>query len=120
MEEYKQKARDNEYVETLYGRKCFTEGINDKNGARRAFAERIAINAPFQGTAADVIKFAMSKMPRALKEHNLNAKMLLQVHDELIFEVPDGELEATVDARILLKQLIREVIDELAEEALLK
>lgn len=111
MEEYKQKARDNEYVETLYGRKCFTEGINDKNGARRAFAERIAINAPLQGTAADVIKFAMSKMPRALKEHNLNAKMLLQVHDELIFEVPDDELEAT-------SKLVAEVMENVVRLSL--
>ena len=95
MEEYKQKARDNEYVETRFGRKCYTDGINDKNGARRAFAERIAINAPLQGTAADVIKFAMSKMPRALKDEGLKAKMLLQVHDELIFEVPNDELDAT-------------------------
>lgn len=95
MEEYKQKARDNEYVETLYGRKCYTDGINDKNGARRAFAERIAINAPLQGAAADIIKLAMSKLPRELKAHNLSAKMLLQVHDELILEVPDAELEQT-------------------------
>ncbi|MBL4588713.1 MAG: DNA polymerase I [Alphaproteobacteria bacterium] len=111
MEEYKQKARDNLYVETLYGRKCFTDGINDKNGARRAFAERIAINAPIQGTAADIIKLAMSKMPRELKANNLSAKMLLQVHDELIFEVPNSELEQT-------SKLVAEVMESVVKLSL--
>ncbi len=107
METYKQKARDNGYVETLYGRKCFTEGINDKNGARRAFAERVAINAPLQGTAADIIKLAMSKLPRELKANNLSARMLLQVHDELIFEVPDSEREETSK---LVSQIMENIV----------
>lgn len=97
MEETKEAARKNEYVRTLYGRKCFTPSINDKNGARRSGAERAAINAPLQGTAADIMKLAMAQMPRALEQAGLKAKMLLQVHDELIFEVPEDELESASD-----------------------
>ena len=70
-------------------------GIADKNPARRNFAERAAINAPLQGGAADIIKRAMVRMPDALVAAKLGARMLLQVHDELIFEVPDAEVEAT-------------------------
>ncbi|MGH1398024.1 MAG: DNA polymerase I [Alphaproteobacteria bacterium] len=95
MEEKKDEARENLYVKTLYGRKCFTPNINAKIPAQRGGSERAAINAPLQGTAADIMKIAMTKMPSALKAANLNAKMLLQVHDELIFEVPESELEAT-------------------------
>ena len=67
-----------------------------KNAQRRAFSERAAINAPIQGSAADILRRAMIKMPEALSGENLSAKMLLQVHDELIFEVPEGEVEKTV------------------------
>jgi len=95
MEAKKDEARANGYVSTLYGRKCFTPNINAKIPAQRAGSERAAINAPLQGTAADIMKIAMSKMPAALNDADLHAKMLLQVHDELIFEVPDAELEAT-------------------------
>lgn len=95
MEAKKEEAREYGYVKTLYGRKCFTPNINAKIPAQRAGSERAAINAPLQGTAADIMKIAMSKMPKALKGAGLNAKMLLQVHDELIFEVPDNELEKT-------------------------
>lgn len=95
MEEKKAEARDNGYVETLYGRKCFTPNINAKIPALKGGAERAAINAPIQGTAADIMKLAMIKIPPALQAANLNAKMLLQVHDELIFDVPNGEIEAT-------------------------
>ena len=108
MEKYKQKARDNLYVETLFGRKCYTDGINDKNGARRAFAERVAINAPLQGTAADIIKIAMAKLPRALAEAGLSPKMLLQVHDELIFECKNSELED-------VSKLVCEVMESVAK-----
>ncbi len=94
MEARKDEAKKKGYVETLYGRKCFTSGIKDKNGARRAFAERQAINAPLQGTAADIMKIAMSRMNAAIDDAGLNAKMLLQVHDELIFETPEAEAEA--------------------------
>ena len=95
MEETKEEARVKGYVETLYGRKCFIPNINAKIPAQKAGAERAAINAPLQGTAADIMKIAMAKIPPALKKRNLSAKMLLQVHDELIFEVPDDQLEAT-------------------------
>lgn len=95
MEAVKEEARKHEFVRTLYGRKCFVPNINAKNGAWRAGAERAAINAPLQGTAADIMKKAMARMPAALEKEKLSAKMLLQVHDELIFEVPEEELDAT-------------------------
>jgi DNA polymerase-1 len=95
MERTKEEARTQGFVTTLFGRKCHTPGINDKNQARRGFAERAAINAPLQGAAADIIKRAMIRIPTALEEAGLDAAMLLQVHDELIFEVPDAEVETT-------------------------
>ena len=95
MEDTKQYCRDKGYVETIFGRKIHVGSINDKNGMRRAFGERAAINAPIQGSAADVIRRAMIQMPDALKGAGLNAKMLLQVHDELVFEVPEEEVEKT-------------------------
>ena len=96
METTKTFAREHGYVQTIFGRKCHTPGIADKNPARRNFSERAAINAPLQGAAADIIKRAMISMEPALKELGLTAKMLLQVHDELIFEVPKSELEETI------------------------
>lgn len=95
MERIKEDAKRDGYVKTLYGRKCFIPGIQDKNPMRVKGAERQAINAPLQGTAADIMKIAMGRMPQALKDSELSAKMLLQVHDELIFEVPDAEIEKT-------------------------
>lgn len=95
MEDTKQYCRDKGYVETIFGRKIHIGSINDKNGMRRSFGERAAINAPIQGSAADVIRRAMIRMPDALRDAGLNAKMLLQVHDELVFEVPEEELEKT-------------------------
>jgi len=95
MEEKKEAARADGFVTTLFGRKVHVPGINDKNPARRNFMERAAINAPLQGAAADIIKRAMIRMPKALTRARLKAKMLLQVHDELIFEVPEKELEKT-------------------------
>ena len=95
MDQTKEEARNQGYVTTLFGRKCHVRGIDDKAPQMRAFAERAAINAPIQGGAADIIKRAMIAMPGALSQAGLNAKMLLQVHDELIFEVPDEEIEVT-------------------------
>ncbi len=96
MEKTKESCRELGYVETIHGRRVHMPGINDKNGARRGFHERAAINAPIQGSAADVIRRAMVAMPGALRAAKLNATMLLQVHDELIFEVPEAEVEDTV------------------------
>ena len=90
-------AKAHGYVETIFGRRTYVGGINDKNPAMRGYSERQAINAPIQGAAADVIRRAMIRMPAALSNARLSAKMLLQVHDELIFECPKGESEATCE-----------------------
>lgn len=90
-------AKEDGYVETIFGRRTYVGGINDKNHAMRSYAERAAINAPIQGSAADVIRRAMIRMQPALDKAKLNAKMLLQVHDELIFEAPKKEAEKTCE-----------------------
>ena len=97
MERTKQFCREHGYVQTLFGRRCHVPAIHDSNPARRNFSERAAINAPLQGTAADILKRAMIRVPEALKEHGLTneAFMLLTVHDELIFEVQQSSLEET-------------------------
>lgn len=95
MEETKKFCRKHGYVCTLFGRRCYMPGINEKNPNRRSFFERAAINAPLQGSAADIIKRAMIRIPSAFERVGLSARMLLQVHDELLFEVPEGEIEAT-------------------------
>lgn len=95
MDKTIEDARVHGSVSTLFGRRCHTPGINDKNPARRGFSERAAINAPIQGTAADIIKRAMIRMDDALTDAGLAAKMLLQVHDELVFEVPEAEIDKT-------------------------
>ena len=95
MERTKAEARRRGFVTTLFGRKCHVRGINDKNQGIRGFAERAAINAPIQGGAADIIKRAMTRLPPALARAKLKARMLLQVHDELVFEVPAAEADAT-------------------------
>uniref|UniRef100_UPI0025CBA233 DNA polymerase I n=1 Tax=Tardiphaga sp. TaxID=1926292 RepID=UPI0025CBA233 len=89
-------CRAHGYVETLFGRKCHYPDIKASNASIRAFNERAAINARLQGTAADIIRRAMVRMEEALAEKKLSAQMLLQVHDELIFEVPDDEVAATL------------------------
>ncbi|WP_439597466.1 DNA polymerase I [Falsiroseomonas sp.] len=95
MEKLKEDARTNGYVTTPFGRKLWIADIASKDPVRRGGAERAAINAPFQGGAAEVIKRAMVRLPLALREAGLGARMLLQVHDELVFEVPAAEVEAT-------------------------
>lgn len=95
MEDTKQFARTHGFVETLFGRRIHIREINSKIPGFRGGAERAAINAPIQGAAADIIRRAMVRLPDALKDKKLAAKMLLQVHDELIFEAPDKEVEAT-------------------------
>ncbi|HEX3756258.1 MAG TPA: DNA polymerase I, partial [Rhizomicrobium sp.] len=92
MEDTKQFARTHGYVETLFGRRIHIREINSKVPAHRGGAERAAINAPIQGAAADIIRRAMVKLPPALKERKIDAAMLLQVHDELIFEAPERDV----------------------------
>jgi DNA polymerase-1 len=96
MDETKAFCREHGYVQTIFGRKCYLPGIKDSNPARRAFSERAAINAPLQGAAADIIKRAMIRLPGRLAAEGLAARMLLQVHDELVFEVPEAEAERTI------------------------
>ncbi len=96
MDETKEFCRQNGYVTTLFGRKCHYPDIKASNASVRAFNERAAINARLQGTAADIIRRAMTRVEDALAAKKLSAQMLLQVHDELIFEVPDAEVEATL------------------------
>ncbi|MEM7170503.1 MAG: DNA polymerase I [Pseudomonadota bacterium] len=108
MERTKKTAREQGFVTTLFGRKIHTAQIADKNPARRNFAERAAINAPIQGSAADIIKRAMVRIPAALEDAGLSARMLLQVHDELLFEVPDAELD---DTSTVVKSVMEKACD---------
>jgi DNA polymerase I len=96
MDETREFCRKHGYVETLFGRKCHYPDIKASNASVRSFNERAAINARLQGTAADIIRRAMIRMEDALAAKKLSAQMLLQVHDELIFEVPDDEVAATL------------------------
>ncbi len=96
MEVTKKFSRDNGYVLTIFGRKCHYPRISSPNVSERANMERASINAPIQGSAADIIRRAMVRMEDELARNKLSAQMLLQVHDELVFEVPDNEVEATL------------------------
>ena len=89
-------AKTHNFVETMFGRKCNIKGINDKNFAVRGFAERQSINAPIQGTAADIIKLSMIEIYNCIVKKNIEAKMLLQVHDELVFEIKENEIEESI------------------------
>ncbi len=111
MEETREFARKWGRVETIFGRKIHMPAINDKNPATRGFMERAAINAPIQGSAADVIRRAMVRVVPALRDAGLKARMLLQVHDELIFETPDDEINATL-------KLVSEVMSRACEPAI--
>ena len=94
------EARRSGFTETILGRRRYLPDLTSDNRQRREMAERMALNAPIQGSAADVIKVAMLRVERAIKEAGLTSRMLLQVHDELVFEVAQGETEA-------LEQLVR-------------
>lgn len=107
MQTTQEEAKENGYVLTPFGRKCWISGIQTAKGPQRAYAERQAINAPLQGGAADIIKTAMLDMDKALKEHQLQAKMLLQVHDELLFEVKEEDAEKLV---ILAKEIMEKTV----------
>jgi DNA polymerase-1 len=110
MEETKAFGRANGYVKTIFGRRIWIAGIKSKNHQERQFGERQAINAPLQGAAADIIRRAMVRLPDALREAGLKARMLLQVHDELVFEAPRAEGEA-------LCALARRVMEKAPEPA---
>ena len=97
MERTKEEARIHGYVLTPFGRRCWVPGIADRQQQKRAYAERQAINAPLQGGAADIIKAAMVRLPRAFAEAGLSARLLLQVHDELLFEASDDEAPLTAE-----------------------
>jgi DNA polymerase-1 len=103
MHDIVQQAKRDGYVATLLERRRYLNDINASNFNLRSFAERTAMNTPIQGTAADIIKLAMVHMDAALRERKLKSRMLLQVHDELVFEVPQVELE-------LMKTLVPEVM----------
>lgn len=98
MTAQKEAVKENGYVETIFGRKILFPNANSKNGAERSFVERASINAPIQGSAADIIRRAMIQMEPALAAQNIHADMLLQVHDELIFEVPEGTEDQAIKA----------------------
>lgn len=104
MEESVREAKDKGYTATLYNRRRYLPDINARNYNLRSFAERTAINTPIQGSAADILKLAMIELAKRLKEEKLQATMLLQVHDELVFEVPESELEQ-------LDKLVKEVME---------
>ncbi len=95
MDRTKAHAHEHKFVTTIFGRKLHLPDINASNPSLRSFLERAAINAPIQGAAADIIRRAMIRVPDALKQKRLSARMLLQVHDELVFEVPDAEVKET-------------------------
>jgi DNA polymerase-1 len=108
LDSTKKQARENSYVQTLLGRRRFIPDINSSNRQVREAAERMAINMPVQGTSADIIKVAMINLHREMEKRQLKSKMLLQVHDELIFEVLEGEME-------IMRQLVPEVMSAAVE-----
>src|SRR5207244_5157511 len=91
------EARERGYVETLFGRRRYVPELKDRNFNIRAFGERTATNSPLQGSAADLIKLAMIRIASALRERGLAARMILQVHDELVFELPEREQEVATE-----------------------
>ena len=108
MEQTKQFAREHGYVQTYFGRRLYLPDIMNRNMGKRQGAERAAINAPMQGTSADLIKLAMIRVQRELDERHLQSKLIMQVHDELVLEVPEAELE-------LLRQLVPDCMAQVAE-----
>jgi DNA polymerase-1 len=112
METTKTFARANGYVKTIFGRRIWVKGVQSKNPQERAFGERQAINAPLQGAAADIIRRAMVRLPDAMTKAGLKAKMLLQVHDELVFEAPTSEADT-------LCRLAREIMEAAPEPAVI-
>ncbi|MBE9188306.1 DNA polymerase I, partial [Microcoleus sp. LEGE 07076] len=110
MDATKARVRQDGFVSTVFGRRIHIPAIHSKSGAERQFGERAAINAPIQGAAADIIRRAMMRMPAALADAGLQTRMLMQVHDELVFEAPEAEAEAAV-------ALVKRVMEGAAEPA---
>lgn len=110
MDQMIESAREKGYAETLFGRRRPIADIHSRNGATRAAAERIAINMPIQGTAADIIKFAMVNLQDKLRAHHLQTQITLQIHDELLFDVPDEERDVVIP-------LIRDTMENVCELA---
>lgn len=116
MNDTREQAKDKGYVETLFGRRLWVPEINSPNGMRRAGAERAAINAPMQGTAADLIKLAMIAVDSWLSKEKLHSKIIMQVHDELVLEVPESELELVqAQLPLLMQQVAKLDVPLLAE-----
>ena len=111
MDATKEFCREHGYVQTIFGRRAHYPDIKASNPQVRAFNERAAINAPIQGSAADIIRRAMVRMDDVLAANNLPAQMLLQVHDELIFEVPEDHVSGTI-------QIVRKTMENAAFPAL--
>ena len=111
MENQTKFCKKNLYVETLFGRRCYIRGINDKNFSLRGFSERQSINAPIQGTAADIIKIAMNRIHEEINNKIINAKMLLQVHDELVFEIENKEKKSIEKIKTIMENSHKEFID---------
>ncbi len=110
MEEMRAQVRERAYVTTIFGRKINIPDIHAKSVHQKQFAERAAINAPIQGSAADIIRRAMARMPAALRAEGLASRMLLQVHDELVFEAREDEAQATM-------AVARRIMENAAEPA---
>ncbi len=108
MDRTRALAREQGYVETVFGRRLYLPEINSRNGQRRQYAERTAINAPMQGTAADIIKLAMTGIDQWLRESSLDAKMIMQVHDELVLEIAEDQI---VEAKVALEAIMSSVVD---------
>ncbi len=104
MNDTKEFAKKNGFVETIYGRKLFLPEINSKNSQRRKYAERTAINAPVQGSAADIIKIAMIQIDKLLAQNKSRTKMIMQVHDELVFEIFENDIDSEVSNIISIMQ----------------
>ena len=117
MDDIRDKAKKDGYVETVFGRRLYLPEINSKNGARRQYAERSAINAPMQGTAADIIKRAMISVQSWLESSGARARMIMQVHDELVFEVPEDDVDALTAAVVERMGAAAELAVPLAVEA---
>ena len=108
LDELKEIAEEKGFSETFHGRKRFLPDIKSNNRTIKSQAERIAVNSPIQGTAADIIKLAMINIDRRINEESLKSKMLLQVHDELIFDVPEDEFET-------MKALVRDEMENVVK-----